>query len=169
MLMLGIDTGLDGGFALLSESGNLRHKFPMPTMAASKKGRKTYDDRSIVEQIVGHAVVAECHGGLVVYCETLHPLPAKMGGGAANYHRHVWRGFKWLCMGLRIPFVGVRPQEWQKEFGISGDTKKRAYEVASARWPNVDWRASGKCRVPHTGLVDAALIAEYGRRKEGWS
>jgi hypothetical protein len=46
----------------------------------------------------------------------------------------------------------------------SGETKPRALEVASRTWPEEDWLATPRSSKPHEGLIDAALIAEYGRR-----
>jgi hypothetical protein len=61
----------------------------------------------------------------------------------------------------------ITPQTWQRVMipgAKGGETKSRALEVARRLWPGTDWRASDRCRTPHDGLIDAALIAEYGRR-----
>jgi hypothetical protein len=40
--------------------------------------------------------------------------------------------------------------------------KATSLYVARQLWPDVDLRASDRCRVAHDGIVDAALIAYYG-------
>lgn len=40
--------------------------------------------------------------------------------------------------------------------------KATSLYVARQLWPDVDLRASDRCRVAHEGIVDAALIAYYG-------
>lgn len=47
--------------------------------------------------------------------------------------------------------------------GAKGDTKPRALAKALQLWPGETFLASERCRVPHDGMIDAALIAEYGR------
>lgn len=44
--------------------------------------------------------------------------------------------------------------------------KTTSLYVARQIWPAEDWRASDRCRVPHDGIVDAALIAYYGYLSE---
>ncbi len=45
-----------------------------------------------------------------------------------------------------------------------GKTKEAALAAAEAIWLEENWLASPRSRVPHDGLVDAALIAEHVRR-----
>lgn len=44
------------------------------------------------------------------------------------------------------------------------DTKLMSKIAASRLFPGADLTATDKCEVPHDGIVDALLIAEYGRR-----
>lgn len=62
----------------------------------------------------------------------------------------------------------VTPQRWQKAILgklEKGQTKPAALTKAKQLWPDEKWLATPRSRTPHTGLVDAALIAEYGRIK----
>jgi len=108
---------------------------------------------------------------LAVVIEKQQPLPAKLGGTISNYHRGfgfgIWVG---LLVGLGIRYHVVAPVTWQKVMlaGIRKKKKKQASIVAAQRlWPGVDFRASPACRKPHDGMAEAALLAEYGRRKLG--
>lgn len=66
----------------------------------------------------------------------------------------------------------ITPKKWQKMFwitpkmpkGVKFDTKAAALKVARQLWPEQDWLATSRSSVPHDGLVDASLIAEFCRR-----
>lgn len=67
--------------------------------------------------------------------------------------------------GFDINFVP--PAVWTKLLHKKSATtfdnlKTTSLYVARQIWPTEDWRASERCRVPHDGIVDAALIAYYG-------
>jgi hypothetical protein len=67
----------------------------------------------------------------------------------------------------------MRAIEWQRVFwtkpkmpeGMKFDTKAAALNQANQLWPDNDWTATKRSRKPHDGMIDAALIAEAGRRK----
>ena len=44
--------------------------------------------------------------------------------------------------------------------------KSKEYALAKARelWPDESWLATDRSTTPHNGMIDAALIGEYGRR-----
>lgn len=84
-----------------------------------------------------------------------------------------------LRMGLvmaGIPFKPVPPKEWQK-WAFSGikeirgtdgarDTKAMAHAAVMNMFPNVkltDPMATARATKPHTGVVDALLLAAYAR------
>jgi len=46
-----------------------------------------------------------------------------------------------------------------------GQAKALAKAKVAELWPDESWLPSERASVPHDGLIDAALIAEYGRRK----
>ena len=45
-----------------------------------------------------------------------------------------------------------------------GQSKAMAIAKAQELWPDEDWIKSAKAKNHHDGMIDAALIAEYGRR-----
>jgi hypothetical protein len=47
------------------------------------------------------------------------------------------------------------------------DTKKMSRIAVMRLFPGEDLRKNDRCDVPHDGIVDALLIAEYGRRDMG--
>lgn len=162
---VGIDGGLDGAIVTL-EGRRIEpeYRYIMPTVKPGK-GRKVdlrkirdifamffvLDATVILEDPGGHAQSAS---GLrsMTYC-----FAALESALVCNHVRH------------HI----VRPVEWQREFwkrpkmpkGQKFDTKAAALSAANQIWPEADWRKSERATNPHDGIVDAALIAEYGRRK----
>jgi hypothetical protein len=46
-----------------------------------------------------------------------------------------------------------------------GKTKEYALNKVKQLWPDETFLATKRSSVPHDGMVDAALIAEYGRLK----
>lgn len=87
---------------------------------------------------------------------------------------------------LQIPYTLVQPKVWQK-IAYQGipeirkpdilikngkragqtmqgkrDCKKMSELAAKRLFPNVDLRASERCKISHDGIVDALLIAYYG-------
>lgn len=74
-----------------------------------------------------------------------------------------------------VPFKLVRPKEWQKlmHLGItpikkpgsnSNDTKAMSLQAFKNHFPNFQATASPKATKFHEGMVDAGLIAWYGRK-----
>jgi hypothetical protein len=67
----------------------------------------------------------------------------------------------------------VLSQKWQKTFwskpkmpkGQKFNTKAAALNVANQIFPGAQWLKSDRCTKPHDGMIDAALLAEYGRRE----
>jgi len=65
-----------------------------------------------------------------------------------------------------LTFERITPQSWQKKMlgkVPKGETKKYAALAAVGRWPFEEFTKNDRCKVLHTGIIDAALIAEYGR------
>lgn len=90
-----------------------------------------------------------------------------------------------ILIALSIPYVTVRPQEWQSEVWVrqdkvmlpgatkedgrkspsKADPKKTSINAARRLFPDVSLMRTQKCTVPSDGLADALLICEYARRK----
>jgi hypothetical protein len=67
----------------------------------------------------------------------------------------------------RIRHVFISPQSWQKAMlpnCQTGQTKNYALTVAKQLWPQEDFLATPRSKVPHPGIVDALLIGEHARR-----
>jgi crossover junction endodeoxyribonuclease RuvC len=128
---------------------------PMP-VAETAKGREI-DENRIVD------LLAEFRPERV-YVEKVHAMP-KQGVCSMFTFGTGWGIIRGILAGRRIPYILVTPQQWQKVV-LAGQTRGSEYLVASRLWPTHDFRASPRCKVAHSGMVDAALLAEYGRRDQ---
>ena len=153
MIQLGIDPGLDGGIAAITPDG--LQLLVMPTVPVST--RRQLDEQAIVQWLMPYASQPTR-----VFIELVASRP-KQGVVAMFSFGTGWGLVRGICAGLGLSYELVRPQEWQGEI-LKGQPQGSEYLVASRLWPDVDWRGSERAKKPHDGLVDAALIAEYGRR-----
>jgi hypothetical protein len=159
-IVCGVDPGLSGAICVLTDDPPR-----FVSMPVTEEKRPDYNLFSLYKLLLEFQ-----HAGLSrLFVERPQPLPPKMGGSLANFHRGYSLGM-WasLCYALSVPVEFVPPQRWQKAMleGCSGDTTKaRALQAASRLFPGLDMRRTPKCRKPDGGYVDSLLIAEYGRRK----
>jgi hypothetical protein len=74
-----------------------------------------------------------------------------------------------LVVGLGLKYELVHTLAWQNALtkGLPGDSKSRAAMVAARLFPGLDLRPSVRARKGHEGIIDALLLAEYGRRRLG--
>jgi hypothetical protein len=165
-IYVGIDNGLDGGVALVSDDGKVLLATVTPTFSNGKK-------RKLCSHML-NALMDSFRGGsdeeLTVVVET--PAGSKSVSAATSMADSFARIETVLIIGgYRRHFITART--WQKEFWTvpkmakdqKFDTKAAALLAANRLWPDANWLASPKCKKPHDGMVDAALIAEYARRK----
>ena len=158
---IGIDNGLDGGVVVLSASGAIVRTEVMPV---NKIGKGRMIDITELARILNDYPVA------TVICEEASKhSPGKMALCST------WFTYGQIVAMLKLHlhrYQTITPQTWQRVFwtkskvadGQSYDTKSAALEAAKKLWPEQDWLASARSSKPHDGMVDAALIAEFGRR-----
>lgn len=167
---LGIDVGKSGGFAFFKENGELVSLSVTPVIGSE------YDlgaIRSLLDKDIKHIVIEDVHA--------IHGMSAG-SQFSFGYGKGVLVA---LAAALQIPYTLVTPKNWQKEMWDSSaiitvatkkkkkdgtyarktDTKKTSLVAAKRLFPKESFLASSRCSVPHDGLVDAALMGEYCRRK----
>lgn len=163
---IGIDPGLDGGIVELR--GSQLDKSIMPTISPGK-GRKI--DLADLKLMATFWKVAIDHD------REVHAILENPGGHAPSAAglRSMTYSFavaEMLLVAFAIPYTIVRAQTWQREFwkrpqlakGVKFDNKGAALAAARRIWPAEDWTKSERATKPHDGMVDAALLAEWGRR-----
>lgn len=165
MIYLGIDNGLTGGLVALSDVAGVTPIFlhVMPTRKKSK-GNEVNADLVL-------ASIESLHCDVRTDLTVILEIPGKHSPGAQALCS-MWDSFgalRAICEVKGIRHHRITPQQWQKAMlpGCEkGNTKPFAQSVARRLWPAETWLATARSKVPHDGLIDAALIAEYGRIKQ---
>lgn len=161
MIYIGIDNGVTGGIAALYAGEREPYTWGAMPVKKSRTGKEV-DVRAFYQWVKIHFRGQERK--LVFILE--EPGGSKSAAAAKSMAGsfHALRGC-FEAMGYR--WERITPQSWQKVMipGCkAGETKKRALARVSELWPSQNFIPPG-CRKPHEGVIDAALIAEYGRRK----
>lgn len=158
MVFVGIDPGLSGAIVALDDRGSILFLSSMPVVFLKKK--RSMDPQRLVLLLV--KVRAISPSSVHVFCEKVHAMPKQ--GGVSMFNFGMGYGMlQGIVAALKMPFSLITPQAWQKSI-LAGHAKGSEYLVAAGLWPNQSFLETPRCRTPHSGLVDAALIAEYGRR-----
>lgn len=146
--IIGIDPGKAGAIVLMSNE-------PESIMSWLLEEMDAREFREMVEvRQVKHA-----------YIEKSQAMPGQGVTSMFTYGTGFGRLLGW-CEALSLPFTLVAPREWTRELhkGCSGaDAKTRSLQAAKRLFPEEDLRPNRNAK-PHLGIVDALLIAEYGRR-----
>ena len=159
--ILGIDPGKTGGFVLLSPGGSILRKERMPLVGdeidLNALGLMFYEMSDLVR---------------ITFLEKVQGMTFAHGrrqGTSSTFNFGKTYG---ILVGhlsaFRIPFELITPQTWQKQMHVgcsADDAKVRSALAVMKLFPREDFRATQRSTKPHDGLIDAALIAEYGRRK----
>ena len=161
MKIIGIDPGLDGGIAVMDERG-LRYAEVLPTTKLAKKREVNLAALRDLLSIDLDDLNPFARDGVHVFLEHVHAMP-KQGVTSMFTFGRGFGQIEGILAGLRIPYTLVSPQTWKKVV-MAGEPKGSEILVAERLWPEQDWRASERCKKQHMGMIDAALIAEYGRR-----
>jgi len=142
MYIVGIDPGKSGGVAFVSVE-NPYHDF----WACS---RTHMTEKDIVDELGSQAMSISR-----VFLEKVHSMP-KQGVVSAFTFGTDYGFYKGVLAALKLSYVEVTPQAWQKELkcmskGDKNVTKRKAQQVFPAHK-----------KITHA-IADSLLIAEYGR------
>ena len=143
-IIIGIDPGLKGGIVTLRD-GEVIATRKMPIDKAN--GSSVIDWNFLTGYLMGQQAY-------MVAIEKVHSMP-KQGVSSTFTFGVNFGGLMGVCAGLAIPYVLVRPQEWQKTIlsGIDKDLgKARSRIYCKQRWPNIDPLHK------NDGVSDAACI-----------
>lgn len=171
MTVIGIDPGLNGGFAILKDDGSIE-TFKMPLIIAGIL------DIKLIANILKKYKSKDCF----LVLENVHALFGSSAAATFTFG-HVCGALESLVVLSEIPFIKCGPKEWQKlaylgikeirkpsKIDAKGKEKKGAIEtkmmslVAATRlYPNADYHKTPKSKKEHDGIVDALLIAHYGK------
>lgn len=149
MIICGIDPGQTGGIAIVNDDAHDVSVAVMPD--------------SVLSFIAFMRAVAPSH----VWIEKAQAMPKNGVVSMFRYGLHFGELIGAISA-LGYPHTQVRPWDWCRAMHIGasgGSAKCRSLETARRLFPHVDLRGGPKAKKPHAGIVDALLIAEYGRRQ----
>lgn len=155
-VVVGIDNGLKGGIVALHPVSGILARAPLPLLK--------YDDKDEVDSqaIIGWAKFWGGDDAIVCIEEPLRHTQSSqaMRSLALNFGRLYGAS---LMADLQTCRISVK--QWQ-DFMLgkkipAGKTKEFALRKAKELWPEESWLANRRCRTPHDGMIDAALIARY--------
>lgn len=172
MIYLGIDGGPKGGIVALSPVAGLEPIMTAP-LPVLKRGGVVLVDGKAVATLLRNLPWPD--DGLHITIEDLphHSMSkAAMRSMALNFGRLSGALEARLESDrVRIEYVpaGNSLQSWQRvmldKMTAKWDgTKAAALKAAGEIWPGFNW-TEPRCKVPHDGIIDAALLAEFSRRK----
>lgn len=175
MISIGIDVGKKGAITFINKEKTLRGSFVIPLV-------KTEIDVNALADILKKLHSNHTIG--IVGVEDVHSIFG--ASSKANFQFGRCLGLiEGVVSSLGISCVKVTPKNWQKEMweGIPPikintgkkskngevkykvDTKATSLLAAKKLFPGEDFLATSRSSVPHDGIVDGLLIAEYCRRK----
>jgi crossover junction endodeoxyribonuclease RuvC len=155
MRILGVDPGALGALALI-ENGKLVGVFDMPILRIrrGKTDKAEVDARALRDLI--KTIELD-----VAYLEQVGGFTGQSASAAFNFGRAAGVVEGWLKgAGVRVEWAP--PATWKRELKVNGG-KDGSRAKASNLWPV---QAGEFRRVKDDGRAEAALIAEFGRRKE---
>ena len=153
-LTIGIDPGIKGGIFVLQQSGAVWDSVAMPTIG------KDIDGRAVLEFLSGLLL----DGNDAIYLEKAHAMPRQ--GVVSMFNYGVGYGtLLGILQTLPTPYFCVTARTWQKVAwaGINQELfpKVNSLKAAKRIFPQHNF-VQPRCKKPHEGLIDAALIAYYG-------
>ena len=160
-IYIGIDNGLTGGLVALSD-----HPGPPIEMIVMPTRGKTNGNEVDAKEV--YFILSAISGGLSGRITVILETPGKHSPGAQALSS-MWDSYgaiRGVLESRGIRHHRITPQAWQKKMlpgCAKGDTKPAALAKARQLWPQENWLATPRSTVAHGGLIDAALIAEYGR------
>lgn len=152
MIIVGADPGLTGGIVAIRDGIEITSMEVMPRLGDAIGVRSI--GRMLSELAPDH-----------VFIEQVHSMPRQGVSSSFKFGR-VYGQLEGVVGALGLTYTLVTPQRWQKlmHAGCSHENPKERSAMAVARlFPRVDFTI-GRAQKPHSGLVDAALIALYGWR-----
>ena len=162
MIIVGIDPGFRGAVAVNSDDSLVTTPF-----------KKTPEG---LLDITGIRELAFLDNKVTVFLEDVHSIP----NSSAKSNFQFGRCLGMIEMALYIWSIEVhyvQPKVWQKEVWTEEDkvykqgkvkrldTKGTSLNACNRLYPNVNLLATPRSKVPHDGIVDAILIAHYGKLK----
>ncbi|WP_104668679.1 hypothetical protein [Ensifer adhaerens] len=155
-LIIGIDPGVSGAWAAMTEDCSMVND--MPTLAA-KRGKTALD---VDGQMLGDVLRKYRGYASAAYVEQVQSRPRQAGQFAfgMNYGRVLG-----VLEALGIPIVHVPASKWKPAMGLRGQDKATSVALAAQLFPHLKDQLYGPRGAPLDGRAEALLIAYYGSKQ----
>ena len=170
MIIMGIDPGLTGGVVILNDQ-TVIFKSPMPIIKSSKTVSGKTKTKTLLDPVGLRELFLEWSGMVdMVMLEKVHAMP-KQGISSTFTFGRVFGTLEGMLTALEYPVTMVSPQTWTKELHRGCERslkpKDKSRLVLGRLFPGLDLTPTERSKMPHEGMLDALLLAEYGRRVLG--
>ena len=152
---IGIDPGISGAIAIVSDDGV--ELFDMPIVPKSSGKGNEVDCVNL--SMILHTQKYNSNLS-TVYVEKVHAMPGQGVTSMFGFGRSLGV-VEGVLAALEMPYVFVNPQKWKRLAGLQGKKKHYSVTVASKLYPRV---ADQLTRKKDVGRADALLIAHYGSK-----
>lgn len=148
MIYIGIDPGKRGGYVWIMDG---------------QVTARPWDDVFFVQDMHCLAVIDEPK---VAAVEKVGAMPGQGTVSMFNFGKSA--GYiEGVLTALGIPYQLVPPNVWKREFSLIGKDKQASITVCRKLFPELDLKRTERCKTDSDGKAEAALLAEYARRKFG--
>lgn len=173
--IIGIDPGLDGAFVFLTEDGTVIDKQIMPKIGKVLDLRAISDILNVPDKQGWHIFIEEVHAIFGASAKSTFSFgfaycAVQMAACVHNFKWTLVQPKKWQSIAYQgIPEMRKPSTTYNNRKGKpctrKGGLKTKEMSLVAVKrlFPTIDLKASSRCRTPHKGIVDALLIAEYGR------
>ncbi len=148
---IGIDPGMTGAFAIISDDGiNIVVDTPILQVGSGKKIRREYNVRGMADMLKTYT------GEAIIGIESVHSMPDQGVASSFNFGKGfgIWLGI----IGMRhFPYHLIPPQRWKKTMLDGMGKEKDASRLRAIQlFPHVSLALK-----KHHGRAEALLIAYY--------
>lgn len=153
MITLGIDPGLSGALAALTDEGAIECLADLPII---RDGKLSWVDGGRLQSLL----IDTLHGRPArVFIERVQAFPSQGRSSAFNFGV----GFGSILSILQARHLSIElvtPSHWKREVGLSSD-KRASLDKARLLFPSADIGLA-----KHDGRAEALLLANWGRLRE---
>ena len=153
MKIIGIDPGLSGALAILSNN-KVISLIEMPVMSEGKKNKRQLNSAQLVKLLKDSINETE---ETVVVVEQVNAMPGQGVTSMFNFGQ-TFGAIKGICAALGLPIHFVRPAKWKKHFELINASKDASRTKVIEMYPSLSNELSKKKDVNKS---DAILIARF--------
>ena len=153
MKIIGIDPGLSGALAILSNN-QVESIIEMPVMAEGKKNKRQLNSAQLVKLLKDKINTKE---ETIVVVEQVNAMPGQGVTSMFNFGQS-FGVLKGICSAMQLPVYFVRPAKWKKYFNLINSEKDASRTRAIEIFPYFSLQLSKK---KDSNKADAILIASF--------